>query len=144
MKALVQRLSLPAGAAMVAVFILSMSQCSCGLFSPRGAKKRPYCSGGTDNITIHVDRKAKKGVQEETVVACPGDLLHWTDVNGEGWHLDLKDPSTSPFVTNEVKLKKGDKDPGGLIAVGSNSVAFPYSITVDNTAYDPQIVIMGK
>jgi len=144
MKALVQRLSFRAGAAMVAVLILSLSQYSCDRFSPRGAKKRPYCSGGTDNITIHVDRKAKKGVQEETVVACPGDLLHWTDVNGENWHLELKDPSTSPFVSGEVKLKKGDKDPGGLIAVGSNSVAFPYSITVDNTTYDPQIVIMGK
>jgi hypothetical protein len=144
MKALVQRLSLPAGAAMVAVLILSMLQCSCRLFSPGGAKDRSsYCSG-IHKITIHVDRKAKKGVQEETVVACPGDLLHWADVSGEGWHLELKDPSTSPFVSGEVKLKKGDKDPGGLIPVGSNSVAFPYSITVDNTAYDPQIVIMGK
>lgn len=141
MKALMQRLSFRSGAAMAAVLIASMTQYSCGLFRPDG--RRPYCAG-TEKVTIHVDRKAKKGVQEETLVACPGDLIGWGEVDGEDWHLEFKDQSSSPFVSGEVKLKKGDKDPGGLISVGKNSVAFPYSITVNKNTYDPQIVIMGK
>ena len=143
MKALVERLSLPAGSAMLAVLIVSMSQYSCRLFSPRDGKNRSSYCVEIHKITIHVDRKAKKGVQEETLVGCPGDLLHWTEVDGEDWHLEFKDQSSSPFVSNEVKLKKGD-NPGGLKSVGSISVAFPYSITVDNISRDPQIVIMGK
>ena len=88
---------------------------------------------------VHANKEKPKGVDEEVVTVCHGHKVRWRERHQENWsvHFDV-----SPFVSGVKDIKKGDPDPGSVIKVDQDT-GFKYTITVDGTAFDPQIIIMG-
>jgi len=104
-----------------------------GLFRPNVA----HTYNCRDRV-IKVNAANAHGVDHDTVVICGGQSITWKEQNNEDWEVDF---TSSPFQQGQTKVKKGD----GAQAVNSltDDTAFEYSITVNGTKHDPQIIIMG-
>jgi hypothetical protein len=66
--------------------------------------------------------------------------MAWND-RGESWEVEFK--QDSPFVGKPMKIKKGD--PPGVARAdvpSGKDTPFPYKITVNGRAFDPQIIVM--
>jgi hypothetical protein len=131
MKISSSRLQVARGLAISASLLLFV--CVCGCQKPAVTKN--YC----------IDRQtyvnANTGVEDDTIVLCPGNKMTWLD-HGETWEVEFK--NDSPFEGKPKKVKKGDS-PGvarGDVPKGK-ATAFPYSITVNGKKFDPQIIVMN-
>ncbi len=139
MKAPVQlspRISFQSRVALSAVICLSMTQFSC---KEHHVAYVPYTVYNCRDRTIMPDRTSSTGVDRDTVVVCGGFHVRWREKNSEQWQVDFV---TSPFQQGEKTIRKGDRDPSPVLMLNDDT-AFKYTITVDGTPHDPQIIIMG-
>jgi hypothetical protein len=123
------RLQVLRGLAVCAVLLLSV--CVSGCQKPGVTKD--YC---IDRQT-HVN--AKTGVDDDTVVVCKGKKMTWLD-NGEDWEVEFK--NDSPFVGKPKKMNRNNRL-GTARSDVNKDTPFPYSITVNGTKFDPQIIVMN-
>jgi len=129
-----QRLSLIAGGlTLAAAVLLSIFPSACA--RPDREAEGLRCR---DRETF-VNKDAKDGVDDPTIVICRGHRMRWKH-RGEDWsiHFDV-----SPFLSGVKDIKKGDPDPGPVIGVDKDTI-FKYTITINGVAHDPQIIIIGR
>lgn len=101
--------------------------------------QEPDAAGCGDRVA-HVHRKAKHGVQEESLTLCDGDRIRWRELTDENWEIHFK---VSPFVNGEKDFKRGETDPSPLKHVKGTKV-YRYRVVVDSQEFDPQIIVKGR
>jgi hypothetical protein len=132
------QLSLFAGLAFAGLLAVSLWQGGCKEpEKPKVAYDTYTCRDRT--VDVDANSPTNSGVDEDTVVVCPKHKIKWQEKNKEDWVVEF---TVSPFQGGEKTIKKGDPPPSP-VAPQPADTAFKYSITVNGTKHDPQIIIMG-
>jgi len=99
---------------------------------------------GPKTVTIDVPiPPATSPATPDTVYVCEDDVVTWAPTaNVQSFEVEFK--KEYPFVGNKKKFHKGDPPSPKAKKQNPGLTFYPYKITVNDQAYDPQVVGGGN